>query len=295
MDQNSDDEERTLVFRARLTNPNILACGLRGIANGKRDQLVQVSIVPDDGIHFLTTDSTKALQGCASISDRHFEEWMVADAESEISFRVNLAILLDCLTMLGTGGTAANAGLLLEYAEGSAALSLQLIEVGATTECLIRIISEDYDDDEPLDFAKAFRAASSINKAIVLSDQLRDAFVELSDVQGAGAVRITVGPTAPMLRLSTDGDAGVCYIDFGSEFFSSFEATSALDFSYRLNLLQRASKPLTEAEKTFLRLNSDGILSFQHLIRQTEGQRTYVEFYVVSTDESAAGLEEPEE
>jgi hypothetical protein len=292
LDQKESDskhiDDPLISFRARLTNPNILACGLRGIANGKRDQHVQVEILPEEGVRFLTTDPTKALQGCASVSERHFEEWQVLDESGDLSFRVNLAILLDCLTMLGVGSNAA-AGLLLEYRPEAGSLSLQLMEAGAVTECLIRTLCDAADDEQALDFAGAFRAADSMNKAIVPSEQLKDAFAELAELQGASHVSLSMNPAAPYLRLSTEGETGICFIDFGSEFFSLFDAPASLTFSYRLNLLQRASKPLGEAEKTFMRVNSDGILSFQHLIRQGDGQKTYVDFYVLACEEGVLG------
>ncbi|KAH9259973.1 hypothetical protein BASA81_001733 [Batrachochytrium salamandrivorans] len=275
------DEERPS-FRARLINPNIIACGLRGISNGKRDQYVQVEVVAEEGIRFLSTDPTKSLQACASISERFFEEWQMDDME--VSFRVNLPVLLDCLTMLGSGEQAQKASpLLLEFRKPTACLSMQLVEVGAVTECMIRTIAYDEWDggDEIFDFAGAFRQADSVNKAIVASDLFRDAFQELSELYGAQSVTVTMDPSS--LRLSARSETGVCYIDFGKAFFSLFECNASLEFTYRLALLQRASKPLGEAEKTFMRVNSEGILSFQHLLKQSGGgEKTYVDVFVLA-------------
>lgn len=61
-----------------------------------------------------------------------------------------------------------------------------------------------------------------------------------------------------------------------------------MSFRYRLNLLQRASKPLGEAEKTYVRINDRGFLSFQHLIRQTDAQSTFVEFFIMADFEEEA-------
>lgn len=270
-------------FRARLINPNIIACGLRGISNGKRDQYVQVEVVAEEGIRFRSTDPTKSLQACALVSERFFEEWQMDDME--VSFRVNLPVLLDCLTMLGSGEQAQKSSpLLLEFRKSTACLSVQLVEVGAVTECMIRTIAYDEWDaggDEMPDFDDAFRQADSINKAIVMSDLFRDAFQELNELYGAQSVTITMDPSS--LRLSARSESGICFIDFGKEFFSLFECNAALEFTYRLALLQRASKPLGEAEKTFMRINSEGMLSFQHLLKQSGGgEKTYVDVFVLA-------------
>jgi len=48
-------------------------------------------------------------------------------------------------------------------------------------------------------------------------------------------------------------------------------------------LLMLAAKPLADAEKTFLRMNSEGMLSIQHLIRQ-DNYKIYVDFFLLAAD-----------
>jgi hypothetical protein len=288
MDENMMDRanggEDNLDFKARLNNPNIVTCGLRGIANGKREQHVQVEVIPQDGIRFITTDPTKSLQGCASMNEKLFEEWYIRDEQQPVCFRVNLAILLDCLTM-GTGTSSASTGLLMEYRASVGALTLQLIETESITECVIRTLADDTEEEQALDFATAFRASDINSKAIVHSEQFRDAFMELAELPGASIVAVSMNSVHPMLRMSAEGDSGSCFIDFGSDSFSLFQCTNPLLFTYKLSLLERASKPLAEAEKTFMRINGDGILSLQNLIKQPQGEKTYVDFFVLACED----------
>jgi hypothetical protein len=288
-----EPENDTTDFRARLTNPNIITAGLRGVANGKREQHVQVEVTPNESIRFIATDPTKALQACASIKDKLFEEWYIKDEETVIAFRVNVAILLDCLTM-GTGTSSASTGLLLEYKAAAGTLTLQLMEPDSTTECVIRTLADDIDDEGVPDFASAFRASSTINKAIILSAPLRDAFSDLAELPGASQMTVAMNPTEPELRLSAEGEHGVYFVDFKRSSFDLFEVKSPVLFAYKLSLMERALKPLADSEKTFIRVNGDGILSLQHLIRQAEGQKTYVDFYVLANEDgNLAG--EPDE
>jgi cell cycle checkpoint protein len=176
------------------------------------------------------------------------------------------------------------------------ALALQLNEGDVLTECRIKTMSDG--DDDSLDFSGAFRSAEHVNKLILHSDRLRDAFLELSDLPGASNIKILVSPSAPYFRLSACGQFGVCEVDFaqGADSFSHFECPVQLCYEYRLTLLHQAAKPLADAEKTFLRMNSEGMLSIQHLIRQADGQKTYVDFFLLAADfaHDDAGLQQQE-
>jgi hypothetical protein len=86
-------------FRGECASASLVATGLRGIFSGKRDQHVQMDILPDEGLRFTTTDASKSLQGCALVSNALFDVFEVDDESSDVMFRVNLAVLLDCLSM----------------------------------------------------------------------------------------------------------------------------------------------------------------------------------------------------
>jgi len=130
-------------------------------------------------------------------------------------------------------------------------------------------------DDDSFDFTSAFRACEHVNKGIVQSERLRDAFLEVDDIAGASTVRISMGPSAPFFRLSCLGQASSCDVDFADSTFILYQCESEMSFEYRLPLLRLAVKPLADAEKTFIKINSQGMLSIQHLIR-IDAQKTCV-------------------
>ena len=100
-----------------------------------------------------------------------------------------------------------------------------------------------------------------VNRALIRSLHLKDAFAELSDLPGAANINITFSPTEPYLRIGASGSGGSCYIDFpqASESFVSFAATATMHQKFHLSLLQLAVKALSVADETFVRLNDQVI------------------------------------
>jgi cell cycle checkpoint protein len=260
-----------------LSNMDIILPGLRGISNGKRDQYAIVRIYPEQGITFLTTDVSKSLQCTVSVSNRLFDSWVLDETEEYDSFRLNLAILLDCLSMALSTHTT----LTFTYRPEDEIVALRLVGDIAITDCSLRVICDDHGgDDDGLDLGNAFSNSEQVNKAIMQSDKLHDAFTELTDLPGATTVTVTLSPR--ICSFSTVGDAGKCDIEFkGKESFTLFDCPHTFQFQYRLSILAQSAKLLPDSEKTFIRMNSQGYLSIQHLIRLAEGQKTYADFTLV--------------
>ncbi len=101
------------------------------------------------------------------------------------------------------------------------------------------------------------RRYATINRAVIRSLHLREAFIELAELPGAASVEITFAPTEPYLQFEAAGSGGSCVVDFpqGSESFISFNSTAPQAFRFHLSLLQQAVKALSVAEETFIRLN----------------------------------------
>lgn len=217
--------------------------------------------------------------------------------------------LLRSTVTLGTTNLQ-HTDLKMAYFEDEECFSMQLMEGEVLTECKIRTIAESMDAEEasnasdeegeesgPLskvDFSSAFRNSRVVNKGIVKSDLLREAFFELGELPGAATVNVLMSPAAPFFQLSADGQATSCRIDFphGDETFAQLTCEKTMNCEYSLGLLQQAGKALGFSDKTFLRMNSEGTLSVQHMILQPDGNKTYVDYYIladVDDDESADG------
>ena len=53
-----------------------------------------------------------------------------------------------------------------------------------------------------------------VNRVIIQSQHLREAFSELSDLPGAANVSITMAPAEPYFQLSAAGSVGTCTVSF---------------------------------------------------------------------------------
>jgi hypothetical protein len=137
------------------------------------------------------------------------------------------------------------------------------------------------------------RRYPALNRALLKSAHLKEAFAELGDLPGAANIEVTMAPTYPYLRLAAAGSGGSCAVDFpqGSESFVTFDSTAPQTYRFHASLLQCAVKALPSAEETFLRLNDQGMLCVNHKILGADGKVMYVSFIVLPDlpeDEDAA-------
>lgn len=236
------------------------------------------------------------MQANATLRREVFSEFAMSD--EFVQFRLNLHVLQECLAVFGSSSlTATTLSMYME--EDSPKFLLLLEENRVLTECELGTVEEE---EEPEDFAAAFRAAPTLNRAILLSEFLKDALAEITDMPGAGSVGIEMGPDAPNLRFTAEGAVGTCDVEFtrDSAAFVSFDSECPKKFLYRLALLQQASKALGVAQQTYLRMNAAGVLSVQHMIPvpHAAGVNTFVDFILfpeTEAEESAAALPDLEQ
>lgn len=93
---------KTAPFRAEISNAQIVVFTLKGISTSKKDQHCYCEI-STSGLKFIATDASIAAQGTATISESLFDSWslQLEPTTSQLSFRINLSILLQCLSCLG--------------------------------------------------------------------------------------------------------------------------------------------------------------------------------------------------
>lgn len=149
-------------------------------------------------------------------------------------------------------------------------------ENGVVTNCGLKTLEPD-----PI-HSFNFRAVPIYNKVIVDADHLRDAFNELD--WSSPHVNVVLTPEPPYFRLSTSGPSGSCQIDYPKEQFETFECEQTQSNNYKLSLIQPAVKALTVANKTQIRMNETGVLSFQHMIKN-DTKFTFVDFFIAPEDE----------
>ncbi|XP_033123281.1 cell cycle checkpoint protein RAD1-like isoform X3 [Anneissia japonica] len=188
----------------------------------------------------------------------------------------------ECLTIFGGGSSqGGNPALKICYAGYGSPLLLMLEENGVLTDCSIKTL----EPDETLDFN--FTSANVINKIIMKSDCLKEAFQELD--MTSEVLEILMSPDKPHFRMSTYGLAGSAFSDFPreSDLVESFQCTQTQSNRYKLSLLKPSVKALMVSCKVSIRTDHRGFLSLQYMIRNEDGQISFVEYYCAPDEESA--------
>lgn len=244
-----------------------------------------------------------------------FQEF--AFTEEELIFGVNLATLTECLNIFGAGsgvGPTTPVTLRITCLGHGHPLVLLLEEGRVTTKCKIAT----FEPDMLVDFD--FRGVPVVNKIIMKSEWLKEAIEEMDTT--SELLNITVSPSAPYFRLSTEGSAGsvevpifmlapdsssplsfslcfvlfftLCQMDYPKEndVIESFQCEQIQFNCYRLTLVLPSVKALALSKKTSLRTNKRGVLSMQYMISVTETITSFVEFFCmpVETEQDAGQL-----
>ncbi|XP_014400330.1 PREDICTED: cell cycle checkpoint protein RAD1 [Myotis brandtii] len=207
-----------------------------------------------------------------------FQEFKVQ--EEPVTFRINLTVLLDCLSIFGSSPTPGNlTALRMCYQGYGCPLMLFLEEGGVVTVCKINT----QEPEETLDFD--FCSTNVINKIILQSEGLREAFSELD--MTSEVLQITMSPEKPYFRLSTFGNAGSSHLDYpkDSDLMESFNCNETQVNRYKISLLKPSTKALVLSCKVSIRTDNRGFLSLQYMIRNEDGQICFVEYYCCPDEE----------
>lgn len=220
----------------------------------------------------VTVENAKCVQANAFIQAGIFQEFKVQ--EEPVTFRINLTVLLDCLSIFGSSPTPGTLTTLQMCYQGYGyPLMLFLEEGGVVTVCKINT----QEPEETLDFD--FCSTNVINKIILQSEGLREAFSELD--MTSEVLQITMSPDKPYFRLSTFGNAGSSHLDYpkDSDLMESFNCTQNQVNRYKISLLKPSTKALVLSCKVSIRTDNRGFLSLQYMIRNDDGQICFVEYY----------------
>ena len=214
-------------------------------------------------------------------------------------FCINLTTVLECLHVLGTNALD-RTKLCLSYDLHDAIFRIELLEEthgatggGIVSTCAIPglAVSDDYDDDSDEDgngasgLAIAFRSSPIVARAIVKSDYLRDAVVELSDVPGAASATIGISPRG--MDLAAIGHSTECQVSLphagnGAVFVSlECDPPKLHARTYPLHSVLSAFRGLEIASETCISINRRGMVAIQHQVVDEHvgnGQPNFVDF-----------------
>ena len=155
--------------------------------------------------------------------------------------------------------------------------------------CIRDSLFSDNDDDlYELDYGLfvAFRNADVESQIIVQSEHLKDAIVELTEINGANHVKITIQNNPKTMKMLSKGAMGTCEIEFprSSDVFVKFECFNNATWSYPLGSLSLGMKALGVAKETYIRINANGVACVQHQIETTKEYEVYVDFIIAALE-----------
>ncbi|XP_052599090.1 cell cycle checkpoint protein RAD1 isoform X1 [Peromyscus californicus insignis] len=198
--QHVQDEDEQYCLVASLDNVRNLSTVLKAIHFKEH----AACFATKNGLK-VTVENAKCVQANAFIQAEVFQEFIIQ--EESVTFRINLTILLDCLSIFGSSPTPGTlTALRMCYQGYGHPLMLFLEEGGVVTVCKINT----QEPEETLDFD--FCSTNVMNKIILQSEGLREAFSELD--MTSDVLQITVSPDKPHFRLSTFGNAGSSHLDY---------------------------------------------------------------------------------
>ncbi|XP_007906136.1 cell cycle checkpoint protein RAD1 [Callorhinchus milii] len=228
----------------------------------------------------VTVENAKCVQANAFIQACIFQEFVIE--EDSVMFLINLTVLLDCLTIFSASALpGVTTALRMSYRGYGYPLVLFLEESGVVTVCKI----QTQEPEETLDFD--FCNANVINKIILQSESLREAFAELD--MSSEVLQITMSPDKPYFRLSTFGNAGSTHCDYpkNSDMMEAFHCNQTQSSRYKISLLKPSTKALALSSKVSIRTDNRGFLSLQYMIRNEDGLVCFVEYYCSPDEEMA--------
>ena len=283
VDQEAESHDTAVGFACQILNTRPIIDTLAGVHNGKNDQHANC-IADSDGITFKVQDLGNNVQGLASLTGGMLAEIALDNAE-QVQFKINIAVLLQCLSIYGSGAASTTATT-MDYNEGTAEFRLVLQgSGGVVTECSIRTLEAAGDafGDDPNDLFAALNESKVSARAIMLSETLSDALCEIYNLPGATILGLVMSPEYPYFQLTATGNTASCTIEFpkGSESFKSFQCETEVEFQYQLSLVQHALRVLPTASQTQIRVSDDGLLCFQHRLQHKGGEMSYVEFVIL--------------
>ena len=266
-------------------------------------ELFDTWIISEDKSHLRTFPKR------ARVDDKNEKEQVPIEDEVStipIAFRVNLQVLIDCIGLLNssvhdvTVNTGSNVidfyyfredeNLKLCLKENTTIMQCNICTLSANATILVtkdefgNDVEQYLDDENDFDFAEEFRKVERVNKVMIQSSRLRNVLSELIELPGATTITIVL--KNELFRISAKGESGICDFNFPTneqaQALQNYVCEMDMTFDYPVTSFQQAIKPLNDCETTYIMLNSQGILRLKHRLKQKEGQRTYIDFFLVS-------------
>jgi hypothetical protein len=214
-------------------------------------------------------------------------------------FCVNLATVLQCLSLLGTPSLE-RMKLSLSYNLTQEILQMELTDnAGVLTTAAIPGMAPP-EDDMGQSLALAMRSSPVAARIILKSATLREILVELESVGGAKVATLSLDAQRG-LEMAVVGDLSECLVSIPSRgsHVVSLECPSSggQAYSFPLHSLLGSLRGLEIAEETCITINSNGMVAIQHQVLDKttgDGSPNFVDFIMCSLEEEEDEEDEEE-
>ncbi|KAJ6250513.1 cell cycle checkpoint protein rad1 [Anaeramoeba flamelloides] len=218
------------------------------------------------------------------------------DSERVTMLRLNLSVLLDCLGIFKEKNKNNNfnetVGQII-YPNDQGAFEIDLEDKGVVTWCAIAVNSIDDNYIQPQDEMK-FDSTTVTNTIVIDSLGLKTALSELD--WGCRTIDMFMFKKPPMLSMQSNGQNGVCRVDcpLDSEAVERLDSLQDQSDLYLSSLLRGCVNALQYSSKASIRMNLEGMLSIQLMIKNRGNIQSFVEF-LINPENNEEEEEEEEE
>lgn len=271
-------------FAARLENTGPVTGLLSCLVDARKSEQAAHWLVDGLGVRVHVVGRGKASSSTLTLPKSWFahftlrDEHGVENLDSELIFSLDVATLVDCLHLFGSGASDGRA-VTLTYEPSDAVLKLMLEEQGVYTCCDVHVL----DIDSAVDMV--FEDDEQLARLIADSASLKDVVAEFDEsLTGAATIRLDLSRDAPNFRLAASGGLGAVEVDVPRTVFAAFDPPQiAVSFGYQRDAFLAGMRPLAHSDQTCVALNARGMLKAQHVLPGRAGQDPLCFDYVCSS------------
>lgn len=258
-------------FAARLENTGPVTGLLSCLVDARKSEQAAHWLVDGMGVRVHVVGRGKASSSTLTLPKSWFAHFALRDEhgveDSELMFSLDVATLVDCLHLFGSGASDGRA-VTLTYEPSDAVLKLMLEEQGVYTCCDVHVL----DIESAVDMA--FEDDDQLARLIADSPALKEVVAEFDEsLTGASTVRLDLSRDAPNFRLAAFGGLGAVEVDVPRAVFAAFDPPQlAASFGYQRDAFLAGMRPLAHADQTCIAINARGVLKAQHVLPGKAGQ-----------------------
>jgi hypothetical protein len=284
-DNDSNNNDDDCIFSFRTDNIKIISDVLQCLSSTQCPNGICIIEATPSSLIIFTSNKSKSLEARITWNSILFDDYICN--HDSIKLCINLNILIDCLLLFGNTSDTILAS--FSYSSNESIFKLSLEESGIITTCDITCLYNDNDNDLyelECGLFVSFRNAEIESQIIVQSEHLKDAILELIEVNGANQVKITIQNNPKTMKMLSKGAVGTCEIEFprSSDVFVKFDCFNNATWSYPLASLALGMKALGVAKETYIRINANGVACVQHQIETTKEFEVYVDFIIAALE-----------